>query len=58
MDQCLVDLGPEPACRRWDRVEVFGPGALTAEDIAARLNTIPYEILCDINKRVPRVYEG
>jgi alanine racemase len=58
MDQCLVDLGPDPACRRWDQVVVFGPGALTAEDIAARLNTISYEILCDINKRVPRVYEG
>jgi alanine racemase len=57
MDQCLVDLGPDPVCRRWDRVVVFGPGALTAEDIAQRLNTISYEILCGIAKRVPRIYE-
>jgi alanine racemase len=57
MDQCMVDLGPHPLCRRWDPVEVFGPGALSAEDIAQRLHTISYEILCGINKRVPRVYE-
>ena len=31
-----------------DRIEV--------SDFSRRLRTIPYEILCDINKRIPRIY--
>jgi alanine racemase len=58
MDQCLVDLGPDPRIRRWDEVTIFGPGTLTAADMAAVLGTIPYEITCNINKRVPRIYRG
>ncbi|GHV03025.1 hypothetical protein FACS189485_05090 [Spirochaetia bacterium] len=30
--------------------------SLGADEIAARINTIPYEITCNINKRVPRIY--
>ncbi|MDR1302778.1 MAG: alanine racemase [Treponema sp.] len=58
MDQCMVDLGPDTDVRRWDPVTVFGGTgeALTAGDLAAKLHTIPYEITCNINKRVPRVY--
>jgi alanine racemase len=56
MDQCMVDLGPETDIRRWDEAVIFGPGAETAADIAAKISTIPYEITCNINKRVPRVY--
>jgi alanine racemase len=56
MDQCMVNLGPETAVRRWDEALIFGPGFITAADIAAKLNTISYEITCNINKRVPRVY--
>lgn len=72
MDQCMVDLGPDPWVQRWDRVVVFGPAEVknereggvaavsgpTAETLADLLGTIPYEITCGINKRVPRVYEG
>ncbi|MDR0629924.1 MAG: alanine racemase [Treponema sp.] len=58
MDQCMVDLGPDTAVRRWDPVIIFGgtPGALSAGDLAAPLHTIPYEITGNINKRVPRLY--
>jgi alanine racemase len=56
MDQCMVDLGPETGVKRWDEAVIFGPGAETAADIAAKTGTIPYEITCNINKRVPRVY--
>jgi alanine racemase len=56
MDQCMVDLGPETCIKRWDEAVIFGPGAETAADIAAKTGTIPYEITCNINKRVPRVY--
>ncbi len=58
MDQCMVDLGPDAAARLYDRVVLFGPEppAPTAEDIADAIGTIPYEITCGINWRVPRLY--
>jgi alanine racemase len=56
MDQCLVNLGPGSAVQRWEEVIVFGGKAPGADALAARLNTIPYEITCGISKRVPRVY--
>jgi alanine racemase len=58
MDQCMVDLGPSPAASRWDRIVVFGGPAPDAGVLASRVGTIPYEICCNINKRVPRVYSG
>ena len=56
MDQCMVNLGPETEVRRWDEALIFGPGFINAAGIAGKLNTIPYEITCNINKRVPRIY--
>lgn len=58
MDQCMVCLGSKHNVKRWDKVTVFGyeEGAKTADDLAAAAGTISYEILCGINKRVPRVY--
>lgn len=58
MDQLMIDLGPQNAAKLFDRVVLFGPddGAPTAEDLADIMGTIPYEVTCNINKRVPRVY--
>ncbi|MFA6504750.1 MAG: alanine racemase [Treponemataceae bacterium] len=58
MDQCMADLGPESHAKRWDRAVIFGPDPRgpSAEDLARQLETIPYEITCGINRRVPRVY--
>jgi alanine racemase len=56
MDQCMVNLGPETDVKRWDEAVIFGPGFLTAADIAVKAKTIPYEITCGIGKRVPREY--
>jgi alanine racemase len=58
MDQCLADLGPDTDIGRWEPVTVFGGRAPGAAELAAALGTIPYEITCNINKRVPRVYTG
>ena len=58
MDQCMADIGPNPAVRRWDEATLFGGTAPSAAVLAERIGTIPYEITCNINKRVPRVYEG
>jgi alanine racemase len=30
--------------------------SITALEIAQELGTVPYEILCSIGKRVPRIY--
>jgi alanine racemase len=57
MDQCLADLGPETGVRRWDEAVVFGGPAPDAAVLAEGIGTIPYEITCNVNKRVPRVYQ-
>ncbi|MFW5743859.1 MAG: alanine racemase [Spirochaetota bacterium] len=60
MDQIMVDLGPECRVQRYDEAVLFGytPGAPSAEELARLCETIPYEVMCSITKRVPRVYEG
>jgi alanine racemase len=58
MDQCMADLGSNSSVRRWDEASIFGGPALSAAILAERIGTIPYEITCNINKRVPRVYEA
>jgi len=57
MDNVTVDLGPgerEPVPRGAEAV-LIGPGIL-AEEMAARLGTINYEVTCAISPRVPREY--
>lgn len=59
MDMCMVDISQVPDARVGDVVTVFGDdGEDTIEvtSLSGRLRTIPYEILCDINKRIPRIY--
>jgi alanine racemase len=60
MDQCMVNIGKDnPDVKLWDRVVIFGPeesGALTtADDLAKIGNTISYEVLTSISKRVKRI---
>lgn len=59
MDMCMIDITDVPDAKVGDVVTVFGEdgGAFAPVDaISAQLGTIPYEILCDINKRTPRIY--
>lgn len=57
MDQALLDVTNIPGVRMGDEVTVFGPGAPdTADTIAKKTDTISYEIVCGIARRVPRVY--
>jgi alanine racemase len=58
MDQCGVDLGPQTKVERWEEAVIFGGQAPDAAALAETVGTIPYEITCNINKRVPRVYES
>jgi len=58
MDQIMVNLEWDSAYNG-DDVVLLGEGGreiITCEDIAAWAGTIPYEILTNINTRVPRVY--
>lgn len=60
MDQCVVDLGALPVHAGAD-VVVFGPGDSgepTADEFAARIGTIGYEIVTRIGPRVVRVHRG
>lgn len=60
MDQFMVDLGGEPLPIGTEVVLLGRQGdeEIRAEDWAAMLGTIGYEITCGIGGRVPRVYAG
>ncbi|GAC1391567.1 MAG: alanine racemase [Ktedonobacteraceae bacterium] len=58
MDQCMVDVTNIPQTRMGDEVVLIGrqgDATLTAEQVAARLGTINYEVVAEILARVPRV---
>lgn len=61
MDQCMVDVTDVPNVKLGDEVILIGEdefgNSISAEDIAYAIGTISYEIICSINKRVPRVYK-
>jgi alanine racemase len=54
MDQIMVDVTDSPA-ELGDEVELFGTHLLAGE-IAQLADTIPWEILTSISKRVPRLF--
>lgn len=58
MDHLLVDVGDDEV-EVGDEVVLLGPqGAeeITVEQIASKLETIPYEVVCGMNARVQRIY--
>ena len=61
MDMTMVDVTDLPDARSGDPVVLLGTqgsAAITAGDIAGSLDTIPYEVLCSIGPRVPRLYSN
>jgi alanine racemase len=56
MDNITVDLCDEPVERGTEAVLIGARGGerILAEDLAARLGTINYEVTCGITRRVPR----
>jgi len=54
MDQMMVDAGEMPV-RAGDEVELWGPG-LAVDEVAKAAQTISYEVLAGLGRRVPRVY--
>jgi len=59
MDLTLLDVTDIPGVAVGDEVILIGPSehcSITALEIAQQLDTVPYEVLCSIGKRVPRIY--
>jgi alanine racemase len=58
MDHLMVDVGVETDIQPEDDVVLMGSSgkeSITLWDIAERLGTIPYEVVCMVADRVPRV---
>ncbi|HDP54158.1 MAG TPA: alanine racemase, partial [Bacteroidetes bacterium] len=55
MDTCMVDITNIPHVTEGNEVTIFGNSPSIAE-IAKSLDTIPYEVLTSISRRVKRIY--
>ena len=60
MDMCMVDVSGIPEAAVGDTATLFGYDedgtCIPVERIADALGTISYEVLCSVNKRIPRFY--
>jgi len=59
MDQCMIDVTGIEDVKVGDEVVLFGQqgsGFISIDEIAEKLGTINYEVVCMISRRVPRVY--
>jgi len=60
MDMCMVDVSHLKDVKVGDEVVLIGSQGkeiIRAEELARLINTIPYEVLCNIGHRVPRIYK-
>ena len=55
MDMCMLDISNIENVKEGDEVTIFGDDYSVSE-LAKQLNTIPYEILTGIGRRVKRIY--
>jgi alanine racemase len=61
MDFIMVDVTDIPRASVGDEVILIGQQGgeqITPEEIAEKINSISYEVLCSIGKRVPRIYKN
>lgn len=59
MDQITVDVTHLPPVSVGEEAVLFGkqgPAEISIDEIAQKLNTINYEVVCSVSARVPRVY--
>ena len=63
MDMTMVDVTDIPGAQAGDECVILGSqqgplgeGRITAEEISSELCTIPWEVLTNISRRVPRFY--
>lgn len=61
MDQTMVDVGHIEGVKLGDEVVLIGKQGddeIRCEELARLAGTIPYEIVCSITNRVPRIYKN
>ena len=57
MDCCMIDITNIDGVREGDEVTVFSPAeGNRADDMAALLGTIPYEVMTSVSTRVKRIF--
>ena len=59
MDQLMLDVSAVPDAKPGEIVTLIGRDGneeITADQLASLYNTIGYEVICGISKRVPRIY--
>lgn len=59
MDQCMIDVTGIEDVKVGDEVVLFGTqegSFISIDEVAEKLGTINYEVVCMIGKRIPRVY--
>lgn len=56
MDQCMADVSDIPGVETGDTAVLFANTILTADEVAAKLGTINYEVVSTVGRRVPRLY--
>jgi alanine racemase len=57
MDLTIIDLSKNPNPKIGDEVIIFGNDKISANEVAMISETIPYDIVCGISKRVKRIYK-
>ncbi len=55
MDMIMADVTDLPPVSPGDEAVLFGP-ELPVDEVAAHLGTINYEVVCNVGRRVPRLY--
>ncbi len=59
MDQFMADVTDIPDVKEFDKVTLIGRDneeTITVEDLCSAYGGFPYEMICDIGKRVPKEY--
>lgn len=59
MDQTMVDVTEIPDVKIGDKVTIIGEdgaSSISVEELSAMTDTINYEFVCNLTKRVPRIY--
>ena len=57
MDQTMIDVSAVSSVKRGDEAVIYGSGSpVSLEDFSKNNSKIPYETMCEVSARVPRVY--
>ena len=59
MDQMMVDVSEIPEADTGTEVTIIGSDgaeAISVESLASLCDKFPYELVCDLSKRIPRIY--